>query len=266
VRVALGDIACPARTSCFAVGSYWPTSNRQRPLVEHWNGKTWAIMTTPALADGYMTFSAIACPSAKSCFTVGSRWINGRETTLVEHWNGTKWATMTSANVAAAVGTQLNGVSCPNTTTCFAVGTSAFATRSYPDDPPVIERWNGSHWTIVTSPVPSDDGTNANNITSLSDVKCSSATNCLTVGVSGAVYSQIAPGGSSEHTLAEHWDGSTWTIVPNARPDASFDDAFYALTCVGAGPCFGVGRYEGTPTCTDTSCTQPEYTLAEKYA
>jgi hypothetical protein len=260
IRVRLIGIACPTRTSCVAVGSYWPTANRQRPLAEHWNGKTWAIMTTPTLADGYIAFSAIACPSAKSCFAVGTRLTgSGNTTTLVEHWNGTKWATMTSANVGGSAAGSLTGIACVNGATCFAVGDVAYPTRSLPDVVPLIEKWNGSHWAIVASPIP---GTN--NFSTLFDVRCATAANCLAVGGSGQ---QTGPGTSSfEHTLTEHWDGTAWSIVDGTSPTGSVADGFDALTCIGAGPCFGVGAYALPETCTDTACSQPTYALAERYA
>ena len=126
--------------------------------------------------------------------------------TLVEHWNGTSWSIMTSPNPAAAADALLNGVSCPSTTSCYAVG-------SYTDFPKqLVERWNGSTWSIVTTPSP--PGTTNS---SLSGVSCPSTTSCYAVG--------YYFGSSTNTILVEHWNGTRWSVMPSPNPI----DADYAV-------------------------------------
>ena len=68
--------------------------------------------------------------------------------TLVERWNGTSWSIVTSPNPSGATFAVLSGVSCPSTTSCYAVGESAL-------DKTLVEHWNGTSWSIVASPNPS---------------------------------------------------------------------------------------------------------------
>jgi hypothetical protein len=66
----------------------------------------------------------VSCPSSTSCFAVGDYDTAFFEAspTLVEHWNGSSWSPMASPNPTGSPLTVLEGVSCPSTTSCFAVG------------------------------------------------------------------------------------------------------------------------------------------------
>ena len=70
----------------------------------------------------------------------------------------------------------------------------------------LVEQWNGSAWTIVSSPNPTGSVTSV-----LSGVACVSASFCTAVG--------DATQGTSTVTLAEAWNGTAWSIVstPNGR-------------------------------------------------
>ena len=63
----------------------------------------------------------------------------------------------------------------------------------------LAEQWNGSDWSIVTTPNPSPS------VDNLSAVACTGASDCWAVGFASA--------GLLVNTLAEHWNGSTWSIV-----------------------------------------------------
>jgi len=72
------------------------------------------------------------CLSESDCFAVGD---NGKATgpitganTLVEHWNGSVWSVMPSPNPNEfPADFELHGVSCPTTSSCYAVGWDANA-------------------------------------------------------------------------------------------------------------------------------------------
>ena len=127
----LNNIACPSVRSCFAVGNYTQGST-PRPFVEHWNGVQWG--TLPSLSPNGSTgatFRNIACPAVRSCFAVGSYSNATAHRNLVEHWNGAVFALQPNVTLPKATTTTLNGIACPLTTSCFAVGNpSANRTRS----------------------------------------------------------------------------------------------------------------------------------------
>ena len=90
--------------------------------------------------------------------------------------DGTSWSIVASPNAANPTGTAngyLGAVSCPTATTCFAVG-YANVNETWRT---LIEQWNGTAWSIVTSPNPSGAAS-----TQLAGVSCVSAASCFAVG------------------------------------------------------------------------------------
>ena len=87
-----------------------------------------------------------------------------------------------------------------------------------------------SGWSIETAAQPSiRNGT-------ISSVSCPSASDCTAVG---SYYS----GNGSEFTLAEGWNGSSWTIQPTPVPSGATKSLFSAVSCATTGLCTAVGSY-----------------------
>jgi hypothetical protein len=107
-------ISCIATNNCMAAGG----SGRMR-----WNGSTWSDVSVPY----YSAVFDVGCASATSCDAVGSY--------LAEHWDGTSWTKVTNP-VLPSWGSL--GISCPQVTTCIAVG--LFGQNS--DTKPVAERFS----------------------------------------------------------------------------------------------------------------------------
>ena len=74
---------------------------------------------------------------------------------------------------------------------------------------------------------------------SLNDVACTSARNCMAVG-----WDLRQPtGGSVYFTLAEAWNGSTWTVIPTPTPRHPGGGAeLNAISCVSSTDCMAVGE------------------------
>ena len=81
---------------------------------------------------------------------------------------------MSSPNPANVYAAGLTQVACLATTSCFAVG-SAFRNASG-DNIAVLERWDGTSWSLVPVAVPSDSHRNQ-----LTGITCGNA-NCTAVG------------------------------------------------------------------------------------
>jgi hypothetical protein len=109
--------------------------------------------------------------------------------TLIERWDGTSWAMVSSPNTSATQANLLLGVTCASASNCWAVGDyyNGIALQT------LIERWDGTAWSIVTSPNISTAQTNV-----LSGVTCVSASECWAVGYS------YADNGVAQ-TLIEHY-------------------------------------------------------------
>jgi lysophospholipase L1-like esterase len=119
----------------------------------------------------------------------------------------------------------LSGVACPIAGDCVGVGNEAVSGQEAPVEP-LIERWDGSSWTIEAAPLPVGHG-NA----SLQAVSCSSATSCLAVGYAGTL------------PLAETWNGASWHLVPpqNYGADGS---RLASVSCTSPNSCDAVGTYQ----------------------
>ncbi len=99
----------------------------------------------------------------------------------------------------------LSGVATISATDIWAVGDYTLNIYHYSFQT-LIEHWNGTNWSIVPSPnVPT-----LNNI--LNGVTAISATDIWAVG---DTFSETQEGAS---TLVEHWDGTTWSIIPSPSP------------------------------------------------
>jgi hypothetical protein len=185
-RASTGDselvgVFCRLDTNCWAVGG--PV------LAEHWNGRRWSVAATPPEVDG---LGGVWCPGT-DCFATG---ISGFPSAIAERWNGRKWSLTPTAPLPMGTTSALPSVSCATSASCFAVGIDGVRT--------LIERWQGSKWVKANSPNPAG-ATSAE----LLAVFCLSSVACWAVGQSPA------PGlRGPDRTLAEHWNGTRWSIVP----------------------------------------------------
>jgi len=144
----LDGVACTS-SICFAVGSWrHGNGNKSAPLIEAWNGATWALQTLSAPASGTQTLAAIACLPSSNCFAVGrGRPSPGSTRSLVEQWGAGHWSDMANPNPSGAASTKLSGIAC-YLKTCYAVGDSTGAAGQLT----LIDRWIKSGWTVVPSP------------------------------------------------------------------------------------------------------------------
>jgi hypothetical protein len=188
----------------------------------------WTIAAASAPLESFLT--GVSCTSAASCTAVGATPDNsGGQQPLAEYWNGTSWAVQVTP--AGDGADYLTGISCTSATSCVALGTEPVGITNHP----FAETWNGSTWT--TQPVPSPSGSFS---TLLSGISCASASDCTAVG-----YSEVLTGGTHDNTLAEHWDGSTWSIQPT--PNSTSLNNLIAVSCPTAANCTAVGQGGGGP-------------------
>jgi len=235
----LFGITCASASDCWAVGDF----------IEHWNGTSWSIVTSPNTG----TLDAVTCTSASDCWAVGGYRNGLYNQTLIEHWNGTAWSIVTSPNTSTTQHNQLSGVTCTSASDCWAVGDYYnFSIIKNQPHQTLIEHWNGTAWSIVTSPGATQDS-------ELNDVTCASASDCWAVGSSFT--------DEAWQTLTEHWNGTAWSIV-NSPNNATIENYLFGVTCASASDCWAVGyyfdygdsayhtlieRYTPTPTLTNTS-------------
>ena len=142
---------------------------------------------------------------------------------LIDGWNGNAWVRESSPALPSL--SFLEGVACADAQECWAVGYYYAGTQYFnPEDADsIIERWDGSSWTMVSAPTG----------TELSGVTCASAASCWAVGNTDPTAS-----GGLTQPLIEHWDGASWSAVSSPSEP---DDALDTVTCVTATDCWAGG-------------------------
>jgi hypothetical protein len=235
----LASVSCVILTKCLAVGSYYGSSG-ELPLAELWNGSSWTIRPPPSPPEAsYSVLSYVQCASTEECMAVGSYYSTTTSQTvpLAELWDGSAWTIQSVPLPSGAESGALTGVSCPAEATCSSVG--AYSTPGT-GQTPLAEAWDGTNWTIQSTAIPAGSSSSA-----LHAVWCESAKSCSAVGINAS-----SSGGSL--TLAESWDGTSWTIEPTPNPNASSYNGFTNLSCAPEGkPCTAVG-FSGNTTLTES--------------
>lgn len=208
-EVRLNGVGCSATNACTAVG-YSVVSSVRSATVMRWNGTSWTLQTFPSPAGATSAeLDGVACRSTTFCIAAG-RYTerSGRIWSLSGTWNGTTWTLATVANPAGATRSVLLDVSCTETTACTAVG--GYVGESGRQTT-LVERWNGTAWAVQTSANPAGSENSV-----LQNVSCSEGSRCVAVG------DWLNRG--SWRTLAESWNGTTWSIeTATSLAGASFD-------------------------------------------
>lgn len=146
----LTSVSC-AGAACMAAGVIF-TSAGEAPLAEEFNGTTWSVTTlgTPAGSAG-IAVRGVACTAAANCYAAGASGTSpGNSVTLIERWNGTGWAVVPTPNLAGNGINTLNGISCPSTQSCMAVGRASTSTTQST----LAMRLSAGRWTITPTPSP----------------------------------------------------------------------------------------------------------------
>jgi hypothetical protein len=170
----LAAVACPAARACRAVGS-----DSKGLFSEVWNGSSWVIRPVPVPSGGAdADLEAVSCTAADRCEAVGTYSKGGTSRLLAERWNGSRWLAQAPSAVAGAASTKLFAVSCVSATDCEAAGQTG--TVALPDSAGLLEKWNGTTWSVQKE-VPPAGGKTA----SLSGISCTTGPVCEAVGDHG---------------------------------------------------------------------------------
>ena len=257
----LNGVSCTDSAHCVAVGQTLVGSSFQT-LIETWDGSFWTVVPNPS--NG--TLTGVSCTSSVDCMAVGWQSVGPQSVqTLVESWDGTAWATLPNPNTSGdsrlfgvtcanpsfcmAVGSvdeswdgttwtvvpntfyggQLQGVSCTGLTDCVAAGYFSYLYGGTVNrSANLVESWNGSSWSPVSSRNPGKYGNGLN------AVSCSSSNSCAAVGsvVIGKVNYRVSPL-SPTNTQAAAPFGITTTQLPGGTIGQAYSAT---LGAVGGSP------------------------------
>lgn len=194
----------------------------------------WAIVDS-ANGSTINDIVAVTCLSTSDCWGVGRQRNGSIWQNLIEHWDGSSWSLAASPNTSTSDDNFLYSVACTSSSQCWAVGNHSIVSN-FGFAQPLIERWDGTAWTIDDSPQTSPEQQDA----ILSGVTCNSANDCWAVGL--YVLTDF------NQTLVEHWDGTSWSVVTSANTSARESNRLNAVSCTSASDCWAVGFHDvGTP-------------------
>jgi hypothetical protein len=242
----LNGISCTSVDRCIAVGSYLNNSGVQVNLAEVWNGTTWSMRSVPEpIGTTFSALNSVSCTTASDCIAVGYDSTSPRSegvystVALAEEWNGSIWNIQATPNPAGSLTDYLQGVSCTSVdsaTTCIAVG----AFLGIPGTFALAEFWNGTTWVVQTVPA---GGSTDSQLNGVSCTAAESVPSCVAVGNSTTPTS-----GAYLLTLAEGWNGTSWSIqaTPNPsgfEPSSWPNNGLRSVSCSAPTACIAVGSW-----------------------
>jgi hypothetical protein len=243
----LAAVSASSPTDAWAVGRDSNARSSFQPLGLHWNGTAWSVSPSLASALAGQLGVGVADISPTDAYAIGGH-LGSAHSGLVAHWDGTSWTRVTvplppnNNNLLS----DLDAISADGPNDVWIVGISFVQVN-----PNQVARvtyslhFNGSTWTEVPMPVVSS---NPNISYQFSAIKANSPTDVWAVG------SQGVPDSSSS-TLIEHFDGTSWSIVPSPSP-GNFTGLSSVTTSSAANSVWAVGCDETPGTATFQTLTE----------
>ena len=195
------------------------------------SGSGWTVVPSPTIGNFDNNLAAVSAGSANNVWAVGSYYAPSNTNVLAamaEHFDGTSWTEFPLPNVGPNENSLL-GVTATPSGTAWAVGyyvNAEFRQKT------LIEHFDGSSWSVMSSPSPA-------------------ARQNILYGVSGLSDNNVWAVGADQdanglwRTLAEHWDGTTWSVVP-AIDEGSGGNQFFAVTAASPTSVYATGQQAGT--------------------
>jgi hypothetical protein len=165
-------------------------------IIEHFDGISWSVSPGPKFGSREAPLLyGLSATSPSDMWAVGDISVSDFAGPVVEHYDGTAWT-------ASILGT---------CSLCFPDAVSAIATDdvwavgSIESTSTFTMHFNGTEWFLVPSPSP---GAGENVLFGLATVD---ANNVWAVGFYVKEFNEGRP----QFTLIEHWDGTSWQVVPS---------------------------------------------------
>ena len=230
-------VSASASDDVWAVGTQFYTGATEYydTLVEHYDGSHWHLVPSPNFGvSSYLT--GVRAIAANNVWAVGwSEQAGTGDRTLIEHWDGTAWTRVPSPNPTGGTSLgsgsyfvdTLNSVWGSGPNDVWAVGSYYPESNNYFESPLTLH-WNGSTWTQVPSPT-KPNGAIESYLQSV---------NGNTPGDADAVGAYYLTHWVS---LIEHWNGTSWQVVPSPNPPASSNTQLLATSAFGPNKAWAVG-------------------------
>jgi hypothetical protein len=241
--VEVTALAAISPNDVWAVGTQNPELSGQPGslnLAAHWDGKTWTVVPTPDLGN---SVSQADVPTGVTAVSTNDVWASGVEFTGCP-------AAGARSGPQRAIGGRAPVL--PLTLRLRPGGLRRPQGATGPCLVPYVLHWDGTTWSLINTPDPGAFGSALEGITALS------ASDIWAVG-----QTQSSAKGPVR-TLTEHFDGTSWTVVPSPDPGKAGDDELFAVASPGGRQVDAVGgaAVAGDPCLTFVSGTFCLRTLA----
>jgi hypothetical protein len=239
----------------WAVGYMLSADESQESLlIEHYNGTQWKIVPFPTefnvcdsgLSDCFLDATAVAASAPDNAWLAGNVAQPNDTQHVLAHWNGKSWSVSTAPcleGTAVATcnpeGTDLNhltGLTVLSPTDAWASGSEGNVNDENFNIPYVLH-WNGTSWSLTTTPNMGGEGSLLNAISAVS------ASDIWAVG-------QVQQLNGGIQTLTEQFNGTAWAVVASPSPGtAPTDDGLDGVASAGSGQVFAAGAREMAGQC-----------------
>lgn len=252
---SLSKVAAVSTQDAWAVGWSSPPKGTVEPLILHWNGTAWSLVSTAGIPAG-INLSSVVTPAAGDVWIAGqdfgsnfifrlsgSQWVSvplpagprlpslaaapggqiwaygGVSMNALFRWTGAAWqAYQTGASSSALMG----GLSFASSTDGWAVGNTETASGN---TAPVVLHWNGTTWNSASPPPLPGGASRGGSLGSVLDTSSGG------VWATGSWEGTHAPY-VTEHNWLVHYNGKSWATV--AVP-AAFQPKKYGIGNISAG-------------------------------
>jgi hypothetical protein len=220
-------------TLAWAAGTSGIGEGSTTQVILQWNGTEWSFFPGPKFAKlDQPSIKAMASTSANDIWAIGSLLGNDEQQLyfLFEHWDGTTWTKTTQVSGDEF----LFGASADAPNDAWAVG---FKGPENDNSGTLVMHYDGSDW--KHSPTP-NVGAGANQF---NGVLALAPNDVWAVGFSTAV---APPKEAPTKTLIEHYDGTSWSIIPspNIGPHSVYQsNRLFGLTANSPNDIWAFGSY-----------------------
>ncbi len=224
-NVMLYDVSAISSDDIWAAGTFWDGEGTLRGVICHWDGSTW----TEQWGVDNVQFYGVEALAPDDAWVIGE---NHYGNTRVEHWDGTQWSMVDSPNPSLEEGA-LWDIAAVSSQDIWAVGNSTdgdpytLVVHYSQWCPPPVVCEPGLH--IIGSPNP------AASMNSLAGVDALSSDDIWAVG--RFLYNWSITG-----TVAEHWNGSSWQVVPMPYEQQDSYPYLYDVAIISQDDVWAVGQ------------------------
>ena len=202
-------------------------------------GLGWYSVTTPNQGNGSNDIQGLKVIADNDIWAVGSyqNASNIWQATSL-HWDGTQWAVVTPPQLGTS-DNMFYDISAVASDDVWAVGQYFDVSSSHFRG--LIQHWDGTVWSIVTSP----NIAGGDNV--LKGVDVVSSDDIWAVGFGCVANCPLNPSNAAQ-TLIVHWDGSGWSVVANPNYPGE-NNYLYSVSAVAADDIWAVGFFNACGGC-----------------